>query len=264
MTLFYKDYSGQLSSPLPGEVAVSLSYNGISHAVMVASENDLEDFALGFSLSEGLVSYPEHIYSINQTRTDLGFVMEMEIAQRDFQKLKTQRRSLQGRSGCGLCGHESLESTLTPLELLPGAELPPAEHFQDIRQRIRDWQPLGEGSGALHAAALLNASGEISLCREDIGRHNALDKLLGAAIKESADLSCRTIVMTSRCSIELVRKAIRCRLATLVTLAAPSSLSVTTARQHRLNLIHISRQGEARLYSKEPAENREPLSTILG
>ncbi|WP_034832182.1 formate dehydrogenase accessory sulfurtransferase FdhD [Endozoicomonas numazuensis] len=250
MTLIYKDYSGALSSPLPDEVAVSLSYNGISHAVMVASENDLKDFALGFTLSEGLVSHPDHIYSVSRSQVDLGFVLEVEIAQRDFQNLKKQRRSLQGRSGCGLCGHESLESTFTPLAVLPGARLPPAEHLHEIRQRIRDWQPLGAGSGALHAAALLSPSGEITLCREDIGRHNALDKLLGSAIKQSIDLSSSCIVMTSRCSIELVRKAIRCRLGTLVTLATPSSLSVLTARTHHLNLIHISRQGEARLYSK--------------
>ncbi|MGI9282342.1 MAG: formate dehydrogenase accessory sulfurtransferase FdhD [Endozoicomonas sp.] len=250
MTLIYKDYSGPLPSPLPDEVAVSLSYNGISHAVMVASDNDLEDFALGFTLSEGLVSHSDHIYSISSTQTDLGFVLEIKIAQRDFQNLKKRRRNLQGRSGCGLCGHESLESTFSPLALLPGSALPPGENLQGIRQRIRDWQPLGADSGALHAAALLNQTGDIILCREDIGRHNALDKLLGAAIKQSVDLSSSCIVMTSRCSIELVRKAVRCRLGTLVTLAAPSSLSVATARTHHLNLIHISRQGEARLYSK--------------
>jgi FdhD protein len=217
---------------------------------MIASGNDLEDFALGFSVSEGLISGPENLYDVSLLARPEGVIVDLQISQRDFQHLKEIRRNVQGRSGCGLCGHESLTAAFAPLSPMAGRQPPPEQHFFNIRERIKPWQAQGAESGALHAALLMNEAGDILMCREDIGRHNALDKLLGAAIKEPIDLSRSTVVMTSRCSIELVRKAIRSGLSTLATLASPSSLSVSVAREHRLNLIHISRLGEARLYSR--------------
>ncbi|WP_374441554.1 formate dehydrogenase accessory sulfurtransferase FdhD [Pseudomonas panipatensis] len=239
-------------APLAEEVALAIAYNGLSQAVMMVSPDDLDDFVRGFSLSNGLVEAIDEIYDIRLNRLTDAVSAEVQISSRAFWALKQQRRQLAGTSGCGLCGVEALEQALPALTPLAASPLPPAEHLQGLRQRIDQAQRLGQRSGALHAALFVDDSGAIRLCREDIGRHNALDKLIGALAQQRLDGRAGFAVVTSRCSLELIHKAVRAGLATLVSLSAPTALTVQWARRHNLNLIHLPHHSAPRVYSPAP------------
>ncbi|SUD42076.1 formate dehydrogenase family accessory protein FdhD [Ectopseudomonas mendocina] len=237
---------------LAEECALAIAYNGISHAVMMVSPSALEDFVVGFSLTSAVVGAAEDIYDIQLKRAGEAFSADVEIASRAFWALKQQRRTLAGTSGCGLCGVEALEQALPQLDTLSANPLPPAAHLVDLRTRIGEVQKLARQSGALHAALFVDACGEIVLCREDIGRHNALDKLIGALSREKRDARRGFAVVTSRCSLELIHKAVRAGFASLVSLSAPTDLCVRWARRHRLNLIHLPHHSAPRVYSPAP------------
>jgi FdhD protein len=239
---------------LAEECALAISYNGISYAVMMVSPSALEDFVAGFSLSSGVVQAIDDIYDIQVEGEGIALHAEVDIGNRAFWSLKEQRRNLAGTTGCGLCGVEALEQALPELRSLEPAPLPPAEHFVDLRQRIASAQDLARKSGALHAALFVDASGEVRLCREDIGRHNALDKLIGALLREGLAPRAGFAVVTSRCSLELIHKAVRAGLSTLVSLSAPTTLTVEWARRHHLNLIHLPHHSAPRVYSPAPQE----------
>ncbi len=234
---------------LAEECALAIAYNGLSQAVMMVSPIDLEDFVVGFSLGSGIVESVQDIYDIRIGGTGSGRHAEVEIANRAFWKLKQQRRQLPGNASCGLCGVEALEQALPQLPVMPIAALPPAHWLQDLRQRIDGFQPLGQSCGAVHAALFIDARGELLLSREDIGRHNALDKLIGALKRNGHEVSGGVAVVTSRCSLELIHKVQRAGIPTLVSLSAPTSLAASWARQHNLNLIHLPRNGSPRVYS---------------
>jgi FdhD protein len=237
---------------LAEECALAISYNGISYAVMMVSPSALEDFVAGFSLSSAVVQSIDDIYDIQLEGEGIALHAEVDIGNRAFWSLKEQRRNLAGTTGCGLCGVEALEQALPELTSLEPAPLPPAEHFIDLRQRINDAQELARRSGALHAALFVDAEGELRLCREDIGRHNALDKLIGALLRQGLDPRSGFAVVTSRCSLELIHKAVRAGLSTLVSLSAPTTLTVEWARRHHLNLIHLPHHSAPRVYSPAP------------
>ncbi|MFC3607963.1 formate dehydrogenase accessory sulfurtransferase FdhD [Stutzerimonas tarimensis] len=239
------------ASVLAEECALAIAYNGLSQAVMMVSPEALEDFAVGFSLSNGLIDSIDEIYDLRLSGEGAARQAELEISSRAFWALKQQRRQLPGNSSCGLCGVEALEQALPPLTSLVPSPLPPPDHLHDLRQRIGQAQALARHSGALHAALQVDATGEIVLCREDIGRHNALDKLIGA-LQQRPPVPGGFVVLTSRCSLELIHKAVRARLGTLVTLSAPSALSVQWARRHGLNLIHLPHHSPPRVYSPAP------------
>ncbi len=168
------------------EVPVALVYNGISHAVMLATPHDLEDFALGFSLSEGIVASLAEIRDCEVAQVDNGVAVEMTIASDRFVALKERRRNLAGRTGCGLCGTESLDQVFRPLPHVGrGLELDIGSLYCAAGQ-LKDRQPLHALTGAIHAAAWGRADGELTLVREDVGRHNALDKLIGAMVRQSS------------------------------------------------------------------------------
>jgi len=234
---------------LAEECALAIAYNGINHAVMMVSPAAVEDFVVGFSLSSGVVERVDEIYDLRISRNGDSLNAEVQIGNRAFWALKQQRRQLAGTSGCGLCGVAALEQALPQLRPLPPSPLPPAGHLRGLRARIGSVQSLARHSGALHAALFVDASGEIVLCREDIGRHNALDKLIGALRRQGRDCRQGLVVVTSRCSLELIHKAVRGEFATLVSLSAPTSLSVQWARQHHLNLIHLPHHAAPRVYS---------------
>lgn len=242
--------SGQ--AVLAEECALAIAYNGISHAVMMVSPSALEDFVVGFSLTSAVVGSADEIYDIQLKRAGEAFSAEVQIGNRAFWALKQQRRTLAGTSGCGLCGVEALEQALPQLDSLRVSPLPPAAHLADLRTRIGEVQKLARQSGALHAALFVDESGEIVLCREDIGRHNALDKLIGALCREGRDARHGFAVVTSRCSLELIHKAVRAGFASLVSLSAPSDLCVRWARRHHLNLIHLPHHSAPRVYSPAP------------
>ncbi|MGE8361773.1 formate dehydrogenase accessory sulfurtransferase FdhD [Pseudomonas sp.] len=237
---------------LAEECALAISYNGISHAVMMVSPTAVEDFIAGFSLSSGLVDSIDEIYDIRVKRIGAAINAEVDISNRAFWAMKQQRRQLAGTSGCGLCGVEALEQALPKLDALAISPLPPADHLLELRPRINDAQRLARQSGALHAALFIDGTGEIVLCREDIGRHNALDKLIGALQRDGRNSHDGFAVVTSRCSLELIHKAVRANIATLVSLSAPTALTVQWARQHHLNLIHLPHHSAPRVYSPAP------------
>lgn len=161
-----------------------------------------------------------------------------------------------GTSGCGLCGVEAVEQALPDLQVLPGAPLPPAAWLDGLRQRISAFQPLGQYSGAVHAAVFMNNQGELLLGREDIGRHNALDKLIGALIRQKIPTAGGLAIVTSRCSLELIQKVLRAGIQTLVSLSSPTGLALQWARRHNLNLIHLPQKSAPRVYS--PAMEYQP------
>lgn len=250
----YLDLNSQVrhQATLAEEAALAISYNGISQAVMMVTPNDLEDFVLGFSLSNRLIARPEELYDIEFGGQGEARQAELTIANRAFAELKQQRRQLAGTSGCGVCGVAALEQALPAMPSLSPAPLPPARLFARLRQRLAEHQQLAQPSGALHAAAYLDNQGEILFCREDIGRHNALDKLIGALYHAAISPRDGVVVMTSRCSLELIQKAVSTGIGTLATLSAPTALTVQWARRHQLNLIHVPHHSEPRLYSPVP------------
>ncbi|TCD19396.1 formate dehydrogenase accessory sulfurtransferase FdhD [Pseudomonas sp. IC_126] len=234
---------------LAEECALAIAYNGISQAVMMVSPADLEDFVVGFSLGSGIVEDVSEIYDIHISGAGSGRQADVEIASRAFWKLKEQRRQLPGNASCGLCGVEALEQALPHLPVMPVAPLPPAHWLHDLRQRIAEFQPLAQTCGAVHAALFIDAQGEIRLGREDIGRHNALDKLIGALSRMKQNVSGGVAVVTSRCSLELIHKVQRAGIPTLVSFSSPTGLAAQWAQRHNLNLIHIPHRSPPRVFS---------------
>jgi len=237
------------SADLAEEVALAIAYNGISQAVMLVSPTDLDDFVVGFSIGSGIVDSADDIYDIKLAGSGSALHAQVEIASRAFWNLKTQRRQLAGTSGCGLCGVEAVEQALPELKVLPGAPLPPAAWLAGLRQRISAFQPLGQHCGAVHAALFMDSTGELLLGREDIGRHNALDKLIGALVRQRLDTRGGLAIVTSRCSLELIQKVLRAGIQTLVSLSSPTGLALQWARRHNLNLIHLPQHSAPRVYS---------------
>ena len=244
------------STALAEEVALAIAYNDISQAVMLVTPTDLEDFIVGFSLGSGIISDISDIYDLQLSGTGSAQYAQVQISSRAFWNLKQQRRQLAGTSGCGLCGVEALEQALPDLKVLPGAPLPPAAWLEGLRQRISAFQPLGQYSGAVHAAVFMNNQGELLLGREDIGRHNALDKLIGALVRQHIPTSGGVAIVTSRCSLELIQKVLRAGIQTLVSLSSPTGLALQWARRHNLNLIHLPQKSAPRVYS--PAMEYQP------
>ncbi|MCU1718518.1 formate dehydrogenase accessory sulfurtransferase FdhD [Pseudomonas sp. 5P_3.1_Bac2] len=246
------------SAALAEEVALALSFNGINHSVMMVTPKDVADFIRGFSLSSALVTSIDDIYDIQLHSSTSSINAEIRISNRAFWAMKEQRRTLAGTSGCGLCGVEALDQALPDIPSLSPSALPPPEHLHGLRGRIEQAQTLARDSGAVHAALYVDEHGEIVLCREDIGRHNALDKLIGALHSQALPRSKGFAVVTSRCSLELIHKALRAGIGTLVSLSAPTSLSVQWARQHQLNLIHLPKHSAPRLYSPQAPGVAQP------
>lgn len=237
------------TTPLAEEVALAIAYNGLNQAVMLVSPTDLEDFVVGFSVGSGIVTEPADIYDMRFSGSGSALHADLEISSRAFWNLKNQRRQLAGTSGCGLCGVEALEQALPELAVLPGAPLPPAQWLDGLRQRIDDYQPLGQHCGAVHAALFMDAQGTLLMGREDIGRHNALDKLIGALLRERISTQGGLAIVTSRCSLELIQKVLRAGIQTLVSLSAPTGLALQWARRHNLNLIHLPKHSAPRVFS---------------
>lgn len=250
---------------LAQEAAIAFTFNGINHAVMLGTPSDLEDFAVGFSLATGIVTNPHQILDIEVAHEEEGVTIDITLSARAEHNLRQARRTVVGTSGCGLCGVEALQQALAPLNAAEteahsaGAHsargngpLPPLEHLSGLRDRFRRAQHQRASTGAMHAALFVDGSGCTYACREDIGRHNALDKLLGVCARQGANVASGFVAITSRCSLELIQKAVRAGVSTLVTLASPSDLSVRWAQRYQLNLVHQTAQDAARVYSPAP------------
>jgi len=231
------------------EVPVALVYNGVSHAVMLASPSDLEDFALGFSLSEGIVDRAAQIYDIAVQTQERGITVALEIASSRFACLKDRRRTLAGRTGCGLCGTDSLEHALRAPQAVDGLRQFDAKAVSAALGRMRERQLLLGVTGASHAAAWCTAAGEIALLREDVGRHNALDKLIGALAREGRDASEGFITVTSRASYEMVQKTASAGVNLLAAVSGVTGLAIDMAQGCGVTLLGFARGPDLSVYS---------------
>jgi FdhD protein len=230
------------SPQLVDETATSIVINGVSYAVMLASNNDLEDFVIGFLFTEGIINGLLEVQDIEVIQENQGILIQVELANRSIEKLKRQQRSMRGVSGCGLCGKVALQEAfpvLTPLKISP---LPDLNRLQEIKSDLAKHQQIAAHSGAMHGAFWLDTQLAVLACREDIGRHNALDKLIGLALRSQLNNKNSTIVVTSRCGAELVQKTVCMGVSNLVSLASPSTLAVEMASAHHLNLIQLRKR----------------------
>jgi FdhD protein len=235
----------QLDRKLIREAPVAIEYNGIGYAVMMATPIELDDFAIGFSLSEQLVANAEEIKSIATHRAEKGWIVRVQLPAEKVEKVYARARQRVSESSCGLCGMDNLDEVMRDLPAVT-ARLDMAEGavFTALND-LRNHQHLNAATGSAHAAAFCSTLGEIMLVREDVGRHNALDKLLGAIARSGENASSGFILLTARCSFELVQKAILANCPALVTISAASDLAAESAARHGLHLISLARQDSA-------------------
>ncbi|ALB53238.1 Formate dehydrogenase chain D [Cronobacter universalis NCTC 9529] len=232
---------------LAEEVPVALVYNGISHVVMMASPKDLEIFALGFSLSEGIVESSHEIYGMDIIHGCNGIEIQVELSSRRFMGLKARRRNLAGRTGCGVCGVELLNDIVRPLAPLPFTQTFSLDNLDGALRQLASVQPVGELTGCTHAAAWLTPQGDIAGGHEDVGRHVALDKLLGRRAREAWQQG--AVLVSSRASYEMVQKAATCGVEILFAVSAATTLAVEVAERCNLTLVGFSRPGRATIYT---------------
>ncbi|EOC3070592.1 formate dehydrogenase accessory sulfurtransferase FdhD [Cronobacter malonaticus] len=232
---------------LAEEVPVALVYNGISHVVMMASPKDLEIFALGFSLSEGIVESSHEIYGMDIIHGCNGIEVQVELSSRRFMGLKARRRNLAGRTGCGVCGVEQLNDIVRPLAPLPFTQTFSLDNLDGALRQLASVQPVGELTGCTHAAAWLTPQGDIAGGHEDVGRHVALDKLLGRRAREAWQQG--AVLVSSRASYEMVQKAATCGVEILFAVSAATTLAVEVAERCNLTLVGFSRPGRATIYT---------------
>ncbi|EOX8980341.1 formate dehydrogenase accessory sulfurtransferase FdhD [Enterobacter hormaechei] len=234
---------------LAEEVPVALVYNGISHVVMMASPKDLELFAIGFSLSEGIIAHPQEIYGMDVVQACNGLEVQIELSSRRFMGLKERRRALAGRTGCGVCGVEQLNDIGKPIIPLPFTQTFNLAHLDRALEHLNDVQPIGQLSGCTHAAAWILPSGNIAGGHEDVGRHVALDKLLGRRARESNVWQQGAALVSSRASYEMVQKSAMCGVEILFAVSAATTLAVEVAERCNLTLVGFCKPGRATIYT---------------
>lgn len=247
-----RSHGTPLSEPdqIAVEVPVALEYNGLSHAVMLATPLDLEDLIYGFSFTEGIIRTVSDIYDVDIIEQDAGIVIRADIASACVRQLKLRRRQLAGRTGCGLCGIESLTDvrrTLTPV-LRNAAPLPYGTLLTAARSLLNR-QSLRQLTGATHATGWADRSGQILCVREDVGRHNALDKLIGAMLRERADLSDGMAMISSRASFEMVQKAAAAGISIVAAVSAPTSYAIRVADELNILLAGFVRDDHFTVYT---------------
>lgn len=232
------------------EVPVAMVYNGISHAVMLATPADLEDFGAGFSLAEGIVARASEIHDIDTAHHADGIEVRMRVSNRAFEALKARRRSLAGRTGCGLCGVDSLGQVAR--EVKPVAARPSVDETAIHRAFVAlgDGQALHALTGSVHAAAWSHADGTLFAVREDVGRHNALDKLIGAVALAGVDTAQGFAVVTSRASYEMVLKLASVGGGLLAAISAPTGLAIDLAGRTGVTLCGFVRDGRMAIYTE--------------
>lgn len=238
-----------LCRQLPEETAVALSYNGATQAVMMATPADLEDFALGFSLTEGLAS-PTEIDRVEHVETPEGIDLRIWLHSEAGARVAERRRSMTGPVGCGLCGIDSLAEAMRPPGVLPetGLRLGVAQVLEAVAA-LPQKQPLHDATRAVHAAGFFVPGQGLVAVREDVGRHNALDKLIGALTRAGIDPSTGALVMTSRLSVELVQKSAMAGCPVLIALSAPTATAQRLADTAGITLAAFARGGGFDLYA---------------
>jgi FdhD protein len=235
--------------PVIEEIPVSLIYNGIAHAVMLATPCELEDFAVGFSLAEGIVGSASEVYDVEEFKQVNGIELRLTIASSRLAALKTRRRTLAGRTGCGLCGIEALAQLAPiPRRVVPSGHLR-SSSLNAALQDLADGQTLHRRTGAAHAAAFASWDGELRLLREDVGRHNALDKLVGALALRRLEAAAGFVLVTSRASYEMVQKTAAAGIGLLAALSAPTAMAVRTADAAGVTLVGFAGRKQCVIYA---------------
>jgi FdhD protein len=230
------------------EVPVAFEYNGISHTVMLATPADLEDFALGFSLSEGIVARRGEVLEIEIEEAEAGITLHLKIAGGAFAKLKERRRSLAGRTGCGLCGAESLMQVMRDLPPVADTTPFPLTALYEGMSQLPAQQTMQQATGAVHAACRVGSDGDISHVREDVGRHNALDKTLGALSFPNAPAG-GALIITSRASFEMVQKSAALGYGVLAAVSAPTAAAIRLADKLNITLVGFLRGSSCAIYT---------------
>lgn len=224
------------------EVPVALEFNGLAYAVMMATPADLDDFATGFAICEGLAASAAQVLEVAMAEVDHGWVVRTAIEGLRAEKLGERVRARVAESSCGLCGIENLEAVARPLPAVAPHEAIASDAIFRALAALRECQPLGRATGAAHAAAQADVNGGLICAREDVGRHNAIDKLVGAQARAGVPLSAGFVLSTARCSYEIVEKAVRAGATTLVTVSLPTSMAVERARLAGLSLWVLARE----------------------
>ncbi|HLF31458.1 MAG TPA: formate dehydrogenase accessory sulfurtransferase FdhD [Xanthomonadales bacterium] len=234
---------------IAAEVPVALTYNRLSHVVMMATPADLEDFALGFSLTEGIIGSKDDLLATRVLPREGGMEVAMSITEPWFDRLATQRRNLTGRTGCGLCGAERIEQALRyPAPVGDNVRISHAA-LQSALREMQTHQPLQAATGATHGAAWCDLQGAVVELREDVGRHNALDKLIGALARKGFDPRQGFILVSSRASYEMVFKAAVAGVEVLLAVSAPTTLAIEFAERCGVTLVGFARPGRHNIYT---------------
>ena len=228
---------------VPEEVPLAVQFNSQNYAVMMGTPADFEDFAVGFAIAEGLIAKASDVTAVLVLPTTQGYAIDLSVPEDKINRDRMAKRSLEGRTGCGLCGIEDMKDAIRmPSSTLPAVELRP-QAVARAYSELPDHQPMSRENRTVHAAAWCSVDGEILLSREDVGRHNALDKLIGALAREGRDLSSGFVLMSSRCSFELVQKCAIAGIGALATVSAPTALALSLARQAHLKLAALASRG---------------------
>ncbi|CDH22680.1 formate dehydrogenase formation protein [Xenorhabdus bovienii str. kraussei Becker Underwood] len=242
----------QLNSPKPDwvaeEVPIALVYNGISHVVMMASPKDLDHFAMGFSLSESIITSPQEIHGIDTVISCHGGIeLHIELSSRRFTELKERRRSMAGRTGCGICGTEQIAEIFRPMSPLPFTQTFSLDYLDQALAQLPRLQEIGAATGCTHAAGWVDAEGVLLGGSEDVGRHVALDKLLGMRAKTGWRQG--AVLVSSRASYEMVQKSAMCGVEILFAVSAATSLAIEVAEKCNLTLVGFCKPGRATIYT---------------
>lgn len=234
---------------LAEETPVALAYNGTTSAVLMATPTNLKDLALGFSLTEGIIANPSEIADLDIVRHGESVELRMWLTSDPSDRLLSRRRRLVGPTACGLCGIESLMEACRPLPPVENEQFLTPEDISAAVQSLAQAQEINHQTRATHAAGLYRPGSGLLLMREDVGRHNALDKLVGAMAAQGLLGSCGALVLTSRVSIELVQKAAAMGIGALIAVSAPTALAVRAASGAGITLVAVARGNEFEVFS---------------
>jgi FdhD protein len=228
---------------VPEEVPIAILFNSAPYAVMMATPADLDDFAVGFALAEGIITSASHIKGILTLPSEEGLAVDLAVGEKHLNRDRMVKRSLEGRVGCGLCGIEDTKDAIRmPDGIVVNTKLSP-QAVARAYDTLPQFQPMNAVNRTVHAAAWCSPDGDILLSREDVGRHNALDKLIGALAKSKTNLRDGFVLMSSRCSFELVQKCALAGIGALATISAPTALALQLAKQAGLKLAALSKGG---------------------
>jgi FdhD protein len=239
----------QVPDEVAEEVPVAFTYHGIPHVVMLATPQDLEDLGVGFTFTEALVETSSEIRSVQAVAIDGACELRLTIAPERFSALLLRQRNLTGRTGCGLCGTETLEEVIRrPARVGPGVTLPAAELHAALKE-LQSRQPLNARTGSVHAVAWCLRGRGVEVVREDVGRHNALDKVVGALLRAGIDASSGYLLVSSRASYEMVQKAATAGITLMVAISAPTALAIRLAEDCGMTLIGFARDDSHVVYT---------------